>query len=357
MLLTSQERRCIDLALPVLADLYGGMWAPPDGSTLAKLFPHEKTPKCLVTNGLIRAAIEVKRLTGDEVERAYKEALKSLSRALDPECDGFYVLGPAVPFKVPVDRPLLRHLRREVRKVAPKLARGQTDGVRVPREAWVSLDWAHGPGRVHCCHNYSEHLFDGLASRIAGSFMLVDQQLPDHNFVTAKARADFRSELVAACYRRTHGGSHHFEWYEEIPLLRCDVEGDDERGLDVLAVTEARHVGTAVAEALDYVLEQALKKFQRPRGERWAERHVIVLDKETPSCDAARVKQALSWYSPDELRDIDLILLSDGNDVAIVWSNDGGLQPGDQDASAGSLRSCGRPGDDLNSEASPARPE
>ena len=257
------------------------------------------------------------------MERAYSEALKSLPRALDPGCDGYYVLGPAVPLSVPVDRPMLRQLRNEVRRVAPKLVRGETGGVRLPRKAWVSFHGPGGPGRIYCCHNYSNYLFEGLASRIVGSFMLVDQHLPDHSFVTAEALEGFRVELASACYRRTHDGSNHFEWYEEIPLLRCDEEGDDERGLDVLAVTEARDVRASVAEALDYILEKALGKFKR----RWADRHVIVFDRASGLCCAERVKQALSWYTPEDLRDVDLILMTDADDVGIVWSNDGRIRP------------------------------
>ncbi len=319
MPLTPQELRCIELALPVLADRYGGTWLLNDGPTLDDLYRNEKTPECLVNNGVIKAAIEVKTLTGGDVERAYKEALMSLPRALDPGCDGFYVLGPAIPLSVPVDRPMLRYLRREVEKLAPTLARGETGSVHLQRKAWVSLESPDGPGRVHCCHDYSEHLFEGLSSRIVGSFMLVDDHLPDHSFVTAEALEKFHTELAAACHRRTHDGSNHFEWYEEIPLLRCDKEGDDERGLDVLAVTEATHVRTSVAEALDYVLEKALEKFKRS----WAERHVIVFDKAAGLCDANRVKQALSWYTPDELLNVDLILETDEDDIAVVWSSDG----------------------------------
>jgi hypothetical protein len=161
-------------------------------------------------------------------------------------------------------------------------------------------------------------LFEGLSSRIAGSFMLVDSHLPDHNFVTDDALAVFHAELVAACDRRVHGGSNHFEWYEEIPLLRCDEEGDDERGLDVVAVTEAFHVDTAMVEALDHLLENALRKFERA----WAERHVIVFDKAMGLCDADRLRRALSWYKPDELRHIDLILLTDGDEVSVAWEKE-----------------------------------
>ena len=44
--------------------------------------------------------------------------------------------------------------------------------------------------------------------------------------------------------------------------------------------------------------------------------------------EATSEKQALSWYSRDELRDSDLILLIERDDVAVVWSNEAGLQPG-----------------------------
>ncbi len=198
MPLTTQEQHCIDLAFGPLGDLYGGTWRMADGPTLDDLHKSRASPECLVTNGSISAAVEVKRLTGGEIERAYKEALTSLPRALDPGCEGLFVLGPAISFAVPVDQPLLRRLREEVPRVAPKLARGETGGVRLPRKAWVSLDREHGPGRVHCCHNYSEHLFEGLESRVTGSFMLVDQHLPDHSFVTAEALA-VRAELISAC--------------------------------------------------------------------------------------------------------------------------------------------------------------
>lgn len=271
----------------------------------------------MVTNGTIKAAVEVKRLSGDEVSRSYNEALLSLPRALDPGCEGFYVLGPSVALNVPVDRPLLRPLKREIARVAPTLTRGETGGVRLPRSAWVALDWEGGPGRVRCCHNYSEHYFSDMTLQVNGSFLLVDQHLPDHDFVTQESRENFLTELAAACYRRINGGSNHFDWYEEIPLLRCDQEGDQERGIDVLAITKARHVDTAVAEALDYIIEKALAKFDRL--ERWAQKHVIVLDRVDVMCSPERVTRAFSWYTSAELSNVDLILLIDKDAVSIVW--------------------------------------
>jgi len=318
MSLTPQEQHCVDLALSALGDLYGGSWR--FDHSLDDLHNSNASPECIVTSDTIDAAIEVKRLTGDDVARGYKEALLSLPRALDPRCQGFYVLGPAANLRVPVDRPLLRTLRKEVARVAPTLARGETGGVRVPRSSWVSLCAETGPGRVNCCHNYSEHLFEGLESSITGTFLLVDQGLPDHNFVTSQALARFRNELAAACYRRVHGGSNHFDWYEEIPLLRCDSDDDNGPGLDVLAVTEARRVDTAVAEGLDYILERAIRKFDRQPP--WASIHIIVLDREDGFSSPERVTTALSWITDEDLKNIDLILLVDRDDVSVVWQSD-----------------------------------
>ena len=84
MPLTPQEQHCIELALGTLGELYGGTWRVPDGPTLDDLHKSQVSPECLVTNDVINAAIEVKRLTGDSVWQAYKEALRSLNRSLVP---------------------------------------------------------------------------------------------------------------------------------------------------------------------------------------------------------------------------------------------------------------------------------
>ncbi len=61
------------------------------------------SPECLVRSEPSDAAIEVKRLTGDSVFQAYMEALQVLRALLGPSCGGFYWLGPAVDFRLPID--------------------------------------------------------------------------------------------------------------------------------------------------------------------------------------------------------------------------------------------------------------
>lgn len=150
MPLTPQEQHCIDLALGALGDLYGGTWRVPDGPTLDDLHKSQASPECLVTNDLISAAVEVKRLTGDSVLQAYREALMSLNRSLTPSCGGYYTLSPTVDFRLPIDGSLRRHLKEEIERVAPALVRGGAPGaVHIPRKAHVSMSREDGPGYLN----------------------------------------------------------------------------------------------------------------------------------------------------------------------------------------------------------------
>jgi hypothetical protein len=321
--LTSQEQHCVDLALGPLGDLYGGTWRVTDGPTLDDLHESQASPECLLTNGLISAAVEVKRLTGDSVMQAYTEALLSLNRSLIPSCGGYYTLSPAIDFRLPIDGSLRRLLKKEIKRVAPTLVPGGAPGVvHIPRKAHVSMSREDGPGNLWCCHNSTGNLVAEASPLVTGTFLLVDQGTLEHNFVTDAGLAAFHAALADACRRRIETGSGHLQWFEEWELWRCEDFPDDDPcdrdGVHVICVTEARSVDVSVAEALDLMLEKALKKFERT----WAERHLIVLDQATALCNAERVGQALSWVTPEELANVDLILLTDNDEVSVVWSND-----------------------------------
>ena len=101
MPLSDQEIRCIKLACAHLSSTLGGNWTAesyPD-----ELYPTEPTPEVVVTSGRVKAAIEVKRLTGDSMYQVYKESLLSNQRFLTPSCGGYYTLGPSVGFRLPMD--------------------------------------------------------------------------------------------------------------------------------------------------------------------------------------------------------------------------------------------------------------
>ncbi len=322
MPLASQEQHCIDLALGPLGGLYGGTWRVADGPTLDDTHESQASPECLVTNGSISAAVEVKRLTGDSVMQAYTEALMSLIRSLVPSCGGYYTLSPTVDFRLPVDGSLRRLLKREIERVAPTLVPGgPTGAVLIPRNAHVSMSREDGPGNLWCCHNSTGNLVAAASPLVTGTFLLVDEGMLEHSFVTCAGLAAFHAALADACHKRVETGSGHLEWFEEWELWRCeDFPDDDPRdrdGVHLICVTEARSVDVSVAEALDLIFEKALKKFEH----RWAERYVIVFDKATPLCNAERVGQALLWVTAEELANVDLILLTDNDEVSVIWSN------------------------------------
>jgi hypothetical protein len=324
MPLTSQERHCIELALPLLGELYGGSWRIPDGPSLDDLHESQASPECLVTNGSVDAAVEVKRLTGDSVMQAYREALISLNRSLIPTCGGYYTLNPAIDFRLPIDGSLRRLLKKEIERVAPTLVQGgPTGALLIPRKAHVSMGREDGPGYISCCHNSTGNLVTAASPLITGTFLLVDDGMLEHSFVTDSGREAFHGALADACRRRIETGSGELEWFEEWELWRCedfpDEDPRDKDGVHVICVTEARDVGASVAEALDLMIEKALKKFEH----RWAERHVIVFDQATVLCNAERVGQALAWVTSEELANVDLILLTDKDEVSVVWKNDG----------------------------------
>lgn len=323
MPLTAQEQHSIGLILPFLGELYGGEWHMPDGPTLDDLHASRASPECLLENGSITAAVEVKRLTGDSVFQAYHEALTSLARSLTPSCGGYYTLSPAVDFRLPIDGALRRLLKKEIERVAPSLVpEGPPGPVRIPRRAHVAMSWENGPGNIWCCHNSTGNLVAAASPRITGTFLLIDDGMLEHSFVTDSGREAFHSALADACRRRIESGFGELEWFEEWELQRCkdfpDDDPNDRDGVFIICVTEARHVDESVVEALDLVLEKALKKFVT----KWADKHVIVFDSATALCNAERVGEAFSWVAPEEMANVDLVMLTDNAEVSIVWRKD-----------------------------------
>lgn len=221
--LSEQEARCIDLACQYLASLHGGTWIITE--LLDETHRSEASPEVLVSNGSTTAAIEVKRLIGDDEYLTYLESMFSLEKYLAPSCGGYYVLNPALDFRLPMEPPFRRYVRREIERVAPSLAREQAGAIRIPRQAVLSLSRSSGPGFVYCCHNSTGQIVQDVSSRITGAFFLVDDHLWEHEFVTDEARSAFQNALVAACEKRAQGDLALFNWMEEWELTRGSDEG------------------------------------------------------------------------------------------------------------------------------------
>jgi len=280
-----------------------------DGPALDDLYPSEPTPEVLVGDGRTTAAIEVKRLTGDSVLQAYKESIFSLHRSLVPSCGGYYWLNPPVDFRLPMELALRRQVKKEIERVAPTLAEGESGPVRIRREGHISLISESGPPHIHCLHHHYGDVLRPPLDRVTGQFFLVDEGL-EHSFVTNEGREAFYDAVAAACQVCLGGAFAPVVWYEEWELTRADND-DGEAGVEVIACTEARDVRASVAECVYTVLEKGRKKFD---ARRWADLHVLVFET-SALASAQRVGDVVANLEPGELEGIDLILLAEDDSV------------------------------------------
>ena len=153
------------------------------------------------------------------------------------------------------------------------------------------------------------------ASRLPeGSYLVVDDGQWEHSFVTDEGKQAFVQSLVEACRRRSEGEASEFHWVEEWKLHRGE---DLQPGqVDIICVTEARSVPGANAEAIDLVLDDALRKFE---GRRWGDVHVVVLDRAGPGLSVDYLLDAIRLYSAEVLDAVDLILVADDTVISEGW--------------------------------------
>jgi len=108
---------------------------------------------------------------------------------------------------------------------------------------------------------------------------------------------------------RLEGNFAPVAWCEEWELTRGD--NDDEDGVDIIAVTEARDMDSSVREAVYAMVEKGRSKFA---GRRWADRHILVLETSTLA-PMRLVTSVVGALEPQELEDIDLLLLVEHDEL------------------------------------------
>lgn len=148
----------------------------------------------VVTNGTQKAAIEVKRLTGDAISQAYHGSLFSNKKYLTPPCGGYYYRAPPVDLRLPLPAQLRKHLRNQIVQVAPVLKLGESGVVLVPRQGHIALASEKEPSMFSCWYSnqYSE-LLCPVVSRIRGRYMLIDEGL-EHSFSPMLAERQFKMQ-------------------------------------------------------------------------------------------------------------------------------------------------------------------
>jgi len=311
MPLSEQEEHCVESACEFLSSVFGGNWSIE--SYLDELYPTEPTPEVVITNGEMTAAIEVKEMAGGSAQQEYRESLYSNERYLSPPCGGYYLLIPPVDLRLRMNNTLREQVKSEIARVAPTLKLDDKGVLLIPRSGHISLISENNPPWIHCSHGlggYSD-LFRPLLDRIDGRFMLVGEGL-EHSFFTDEGRGAFYDAVVSACRRRLEGDASDFSWNEEWQIVRCkeNEEGEGEKdGVWILTSTDAISVLHSIAENLQNVLDNALRKFVK----RWARLHILVLE-EKVNAHTQFIRQTVAGLTPAELLNLDYVLLiANGN--------------------------------------------
>jgi hypothetical protein len=309
MSLTGQERRCIALACAHLAAKHGGVWDIV--RELDAENPSIASPEVEVSNGSSNAAIEVKRLTVAELER-YGSWKPSLERYLAPDCDGQFLFIPCLGFTLPLGRPVMRQLKKEIARVAPTIRPRGSGAVLVPREGYVVLSRPDLPGQIFCQHSDSDALI-AVSPRLNGAYYLVDGGTAwAHTFLTEAGRATWHDLIVAACEKPTSEG--RFSWNEEWDLRRFDDGQSSERHFEVLAVSDV-FSGDSVVAAVWTMLERGRAKFHR----RWAAHHILVFDSAAPIVTPERLEAIAAEFAVEDLGAIESIILVNGDTSTEIW--------------------------------------
>jgi hypothetical protein len=314
--LSQAEQRCLHRTCRWLSDELGGDWRLEDGPVLEDdpRYQGVSRPEARITDGARTAAVEVKALTGDLQFQRYGESLMSLKRTLRPSCGGYFFLCPWVDLRLPLGRQRIKELKREIERAAPGMTVGESRPIRVSRDAEVRIIDHNRDGPIYCSH--AEPAFRRLQGQLHGAYWLIDDDQNEHRFVTDEARSDLIRSFSAAVRSNPlprPGTTVPLHWYEEWELKRMEGSGLED-GVWITAVTDAADVPASTAEILGRMLEAGLDKFHR----RWADFHVLALDKRWPLIGPEDVQFALGDFEPTELGTVNFVLLVEGDQVVGV---------------------------------------
>ena len=316
MSLRPSERTAILAVLPVLDELWGPIWRLPSDSTLADTISSEKTPECIIGNGELTAAIEVKRLTGDAGHNNWTAYLKSLSRSLAPPEGGrFSLLSPA-GMTLPFSTGLARHLRRQIRQVTPLMSLDDRRVITIPpRSGTLELLRRDKPsGMIFCNHN-SPPINTGLAG-LPGWFYLKDAaDHIEHSLISEDCQTTFRRIVESAARAMQPGERREITWNEEWELIKASdtLPG---RGSVQLPIPYVGSVPDAVEATISAMLQSAMLKFERVH----ADRHVIVLhDDFFDFCEPNEAASVIDSQSALLDHCISLVVLLHREEAHVIW--------------------------------------
>lgn len=232
MPLDPYEQQMVSFALDHFSTQFGGDWQVL--RNLEDEYRSQPVPEVLAGNGAMTAAIEVKQLA--ETKGRQLGVAESLSRRLTPPCGGGYSLYLGPWNTESIDETFVRHLKREIARVAPTLIDGQSAPIPILRHAIViyrDYEWK----RATCMHDGPFGLLEPLNESIAGDVFLRDETVPGHHFVTADAKSRFL-EMIRDTAAKIGAGALRsgvtVSWYEEAELACAYRESGPDDGVTVI---------------------------------------------------------------------------------------------------------------------------
>lgn len=316
-------KRELDTALKVcrlLEKITGARWVLPDGLTPDDLDPVNKTPDTLAESAAGgTAAIEIRGLTGDDIVNAYRSSILSLEKRLMPSFGGAYELVPAGLVDLPFEGRFMRSLKSKIEKHARGMAAESEVRIPVSREAMLIMTGNSGPGSILCRRHNSASLWAEVRQRVVGQFFLNDGQLADPDLLDDAERKEFIETVVNACDELSRSGQQRASKvcaFSEYWLLRR-VSDDEPGGVQVITPSRALDLQPLNRRAAHAMVHKAQEKFSTRR---WADLHIIALDRQSGLITERWVREALSELDPDDLEECDLIVFVDRDAASLVWT-------------------------------------
>ncbi len=294
-----RETLCVNAVVKHRGSLTGIAWSieVPD---LDARHPDRPSPECIITDGSETAAVEVKGLRGPQDQNDFFGGLNYLGRLLVPSTPGHFVLGPPYDNSPRWGKKFIRLLKREIEKVARKLEIGERGFLRIPRRCRVVMGNDAG-AYLSCYHGHREPLRQ-LAASVKGTFMVIDED-GCAALETDEGKLRYSDAIGLACAEAKRARSDAWaEWSDEWPIWRLDA---GESFVEVIAVWGAFSVPAAVEETIWKAIEDGKRKFV----DRWASRHILLLDSQFALTDVDRVRDVVDTLVPDAFGDIDEVLL------------------------------------------------
>ena len=187
-----------------------------------------KRPERLLSNGLMTAAVEVKRVMGSRGYRYFEQAHRTQYAYLAPTYGGKYQLLPPATISPFWPGTLMNAVRRSIESKARDLAAGQETLVDIERSALLEMLRIDGPRMVLCEHDEAPEFFPSSRHPNRGLFFLRDGvegfRWP-HSLISQVAFDELARSVAAGAEQAVLGVRALVTWREEWRLKKLSATG------------------------------------------------------------------------------------------------------------------------------------